>query len=172
MKNLDSTNYLENKKDFQEKEDLENKITTRIATEADTDFARKTHHAAYHDVIERQFGSFDEKLQDDFFSKSWKPKTFEILLRGDKEAGYCSIEYTPNHIFIHELVLLPQFQGKGIGSHVLQKVIEESKITSIPAKLQVLKRNQAQHLYRKMGFKDTGQTDTHFEMEFRPTNTE
>lgn len=152
-------------------ENMEAQITRRIATEADTEFARKTHHAAYHDVIVRQFGNFDEKMQDDFFAKSWKPETHEILLSDGAEAGYCFIEHFPDHIFAHELVLSLEFQGKGIGSNLLKEVIEEAKAKNIPVKLQVLKENQAQHLYRKLGFKDTGITDTHIEMEFNPSET-
>ncbi len=148
---------------------MENEITKRIATEADTEFARKTHHAAYHDVVVRQFGNFDEKVQDDFFAESWKSKTHEILLNGNSETGYCSVEQLSDYIVVHELVLLPEFQRKGIGSKILREVMEEAKAKNIPVKLQVLKENQAQHLYRKLGFKDTGSTDTHIQMEFSPT---
>jgi hypothetical protein len=35
-------------------------ITTRQAAAADTDFAREAYHAAYRDVVERQFGPWDE----------------------------------------------------------------------------------------------------------------
>ena len=152
-------------------ENMKSSITRRIAIEVDTDFARKTHHAAYHDVIVRQFGNFDEKMQDDFFAKSWKLETHEILLNDGTEVGYCSIERFPDHIFAHELVLSPEFQGKGIGSQLLQGVIEEAKAKNIPARLQVLKENQAQYLYRNLGFKDTGATDTHIQMEFNPSET-
>jgi len=155
---------------FQEKEESKNKISTRITTEADTDFVRRTHHAAYRDVIERQFGSFDEKMQDDFFASIWKHGAYEILLKGDKEIGFCFIEHYSDHTFIRELVLLPEFQGQGIGSNVLRRAIEESKTNNIPIKLRVLIKNRAQHLYRKMGFKDIGVNDTHFEMKYNPAD--
>lgn len=146
---------------------MDNKITKRIATEADTEFARRTHHAAYHDVIVRQFGGFDEKIQDDFFAKSWTPENHEIVLDDGLQVGYCSIERLPDRIAIHELVLLPAFQGKGIGSKILREVLEEAKARSVPVRLQVLKENQAQHLYRTLGFKDSGFDDTHIQMEYK-----
>lgn len=144
------------------------KISKRQATNADTEFARSTHHAAYHDVIIRQFGNFDEKMQDDFFAKSWKPETHEILINNATDIGYYSVERSPEIIFLSELVLLPSTQGKGIGTKILEELVQESKAKNIPVKLQVLKENQAQHLYRKLGFKDTGITDTHIQMEFLP----
>jgi GNAT superfamily N-acetyltransferase len=149
-------------------ENIEPQLTKRAATDADTEFARKTHHVSYHDVIVKQFGDFDEKVQDDFFAKSWKPETHQILLYGNDECGYFSHEVFDDHIFAHELVLLPAFQGKGIGSRVLQELMEEAKAKGLPLRLQVLKENKAQHLYRKLGFKDAGLTDTHILMEFDP----
>jgi len=148
-------------------ENIENKITKRSATEEDTDFARKAHHAAYHDVVVRQFGHFDEKEQDDFFDESWNKDPYEILLNNEEESGYCSIEYFPDHIFVHELVLLPEFQGKGIGSKVLKDIMDDARVKNIPIKLRVLKENRAQELYRKMGFEETETNDISIFMELR-----
>ncbi len=149
----------------------ETTISRRQATEADTKFARTTHHTALHDLIVRQFGSFDEKMQDEFFAKSWKPETHEILVSDSADIGYCSIVRTPGHIFLSELLLLPSAQGKGIGTRMLGELIEESKAKNIPITLQVLKENQAQHLYRKMGFKDVETNSKHIQMEFSPSQT-
>lgn len=152
--------------------EMELMITKRPATDADTEFARTVHHTAYYDVIVQQFGSFNEKMQDDFFFKSWKPETHEILLSDGIEAGYISIEYFPDHIVAHELVLLPEFQGKGIGSKLLKEVLEEAKIKHIPVQLRVLKKNIAQDLYRRLGFKDIGENETHIHMEVKPTENQ
>ncbi len=145
-----------------------NKITRRKATEEDEEFARNTHHEAYRDVIIRQFGNFNKEMQDDFFNKSWQPENLEILLNNEKEIGYCSIENFNDHIYIHELVISPDFQGRGLGSAFLEKILGEATVETLPVRLQVLKENQAQNLYRKMGFKDAGLTDTHIQMLFIP----
>lgn len=143
-------------------------IKKRPATKEDEDTARNIHHSAYHDVIVRQYGSWDDSMQDDFFNNEWSPEKYKIILSGESISGYCSIEHNADHIFVHELVLSPDFQGKGIGSKVLEELIEESKRENIPIKLRVLKENQAQYLYRRLGFKDTGSTNSHFQMEFNP----
>ncbi|MEK7185507.1 MAG: GNAT family N-acetyltransferase [Patescibacteria group bacterium] len=147
---------------------MEFSITKRIATESDTEFARKVHHSAYHGVVVRQFGNWDEKIQDDFFAKSWKPETHEIIYFNGVACGYCCIEYKPDYIFASELVILPEFQGRGIGSEILNKLKQESEQKKIPIKLQVFKENQARHLYRRLGFKDVGSKGAHIEMELDP----
>ena len=143
-------------------------LTKHPLTRDDENLIRKIHHAAYHDVIVEQFGSWDEKVQDVFFGKSWKPETHEMILENNVPVGYVWIEHNKDHIFIHELVISPEFQGKGIGSQILKETIDEAKAKNIPVRLQVLKKNKAQNLYRRFGFKDTGTTDTHFEMELIP----
>ncbi len=40
-----------------------------------------------------------------------------------------------------------------------------------PTRLQVLKENKAAELYRRMGFKQIGETETHFEMEYNPSES-
>ncbi len=150
---------------------LKKNLTLRPATNEDTEFARIAHHEAYRDVIERQFGSFDETAQDEFFFKSWSGNAgFQIINWGGQPAGYTRVEETPEYIYGHELVLLPEHQSKGIGSFLLNSWQENAKSKNIPLKLQVLKDNKAKELYERVGFVETGQTDTHYEMEWSPNS--
>lgn len=47
------------------------RITSRPATDADTDFARDVHHAAYRDVVIRQFGTWDDPAVGLGLSVGW-----------------------------------------------------------------------------------------------------
>jgi GNAT superfamily N-acetyltransferase len=143
------------------------KIILRDATDKDTEFARKTHHAAYHDVIHKQFGSWDETIQDSFFCKDWENTGFKIISYDGQPCGYTRMEYLPDMIEAHELVLLPEFQNKGIGTFMLNKLIEDAKRMNVPARLQVFSQNRAVELYKRVGFKQVDANDTHIIMEWR-----
>lgn len=143
-------------------------ITRRPAESSDFEFARKTHHLAYHDVVLKQFDNWNEKMQDGFFERSWVPETHQIIYFDGVPAGYCSFINYPDHIFASELVILPEFQGKGIGSKLLSDLIKESDEKGIPIKLQVFKQNKAQELYRRLGYKDVEEEGTHIKMEYVP----
>lgn len=143
-------------------------ISKRVAKESDTEFARTTHHAAYHDVVEKQFGGFDENMQDKFFFQSWKAETHEIIIGDGVEIGYCSLVRSQECIFVNEIVVSPLFQNMGVGSKILNDILDEARTKHIPVKLQVLRENTAQHLYRKLGFNDIMETETHIQMEYRP----
>ena len=147
-------------------------IERRPASPEDFEFARKTHHESYRDVVVKQFGSWDEKQQDDFFTTAWKGSPHEILSMDGELCGYFSMEETPDAIELHELVLLPKFQGKGIGGKLLSSTIEIAKLKNKPLHLEVLKENKAVELYRKLGFVETDETATHYKMtyDFAPSH--
>ena len=72
-------------------------LTRRPATPADTDFARSVHHQAYRDVVVRQFGTWDESRQDEFFAADWSAGGFEILLCDAEPCGYVAVERRSHH---------------------------------------------------------------------------
>jgi ribosomal protein S18 acetylase RimI-like enzyme len=145
------------------------KISRRPATEKDTEFARQVHHNAFRDVVIRQFGAWDEQVQDKFFESAWKNGlNHEIIIYGNQPCGYGSYKETGDAMIFHSLAILPEFQGRGIGTRILNERIEEAKKKKIPARFQVLKANRAMDLYKNQGAKITGETETHFIMEFDP----
>jgi ribosomal protein S18 acetylase RimI-like enzyme len=143
-------------------------ISLRDATEKDTEFARVTHHTAYRDVIIKQFGSWDDKLQDKFFYVNWNNPGFKIINLNGNPCGYTRIEYLPNQVEGHELVISPDCQSRGIGTFILHNLIEEARKRDVPAKLQVFTQNRAIELYNRMGFSEIDRNDNHIIMEWRP----
>jgi ribosomal protein S18 acetylase RimI-like enzyme len=142
-------------------------ITLRPVTSDDASFAQEVHHAAYHDVVERQFGSWDDEMQAGFFKTAWNNPGFQIILHQNQPCGYFRQEELPDAIKIHEIVILPAFQGKGIGSTILKRVQAQARQAKLPIHLQVLKSNHAARLYERLGFKRIGSTDTHILMEWQ-----
>jgi ribosomal protein S18 acetylase RimI-like enzyme len=79
--------------------------------------------------------------------------------------GYYACRETGGALALNELVILPEFQGRGIGSSLLQEIIEDANNRGMPVRLQVLKANRALKLYERLGFVKNGETETHFQME-------
>ena len=144
------------------------KFERRAATPADADFARAAHHAAYRDVVTRQFGAWDEALQDSFFAKDWALAEHEILLSDGEACGYVSVGRMARWLHLRELVVLPAFQGQGIGTAFLISLQQEGRAANLPVRLGVLQQNRAQGLYRRLGFVEYERSPTHFLMEWRP----
>ena len=71
----------------------------------------------------------------------------------------------PDAVKLHRVFLLPEAQGRGIGTRLVEEVLAASRATRRPVRLRVLRVNPARRLYERLGFKVTGETETHFEME-------
>jgi ribosomal protein S18 acetylase RimI-like enzyme len=139
------------------------KVTTRPATVADTEFARRVHHAAYRDVVERQFGPWDAAAQDSFFASNWGGAAFEILLADGVPCGYVCIEDREAEADVHvrELVIAPDYQGRGIGTALLRGAQARARARGVPVHLGTFTQNRALALYRRLGFRELERTDRH-----------
>lgn len=62
------------------------------------------------------------------------------------------------------MALLPEFQGRGIGTKLIQAVMGEAAGLGLPLRLQVLKANRARRLYERLGFHVYAETATHLQM--------
>ncbi len=141
-------------------------VSQRPATLADMDFARSVHHRAYRDVIERQYGSWNEAIQDGYFDSAWSTETHEIILLDGARCGYSCIESQNDAIYLRELVIDPDFQHRGIGTRIIRDVIDRAITHGVPVRLRTHIVNRAANLYRRMGFQETERTESHLLLEW------
>ena len=70
--------------------------------------------------------------------------------------------------FIDHLYLLPSAHGQGIGTRILQMLLQTADTDGLIARLDVLKVNPARRLYERCGFSIIGANDNFFHMERQP----
>jgi ribosomal protein S18 acetylase RimI-like enzyme len=134
----------------------------------DREFARQVHHQAYHDVVVRQFGEWNEVAQDGFFERTWESGGYQIIVLDEIDVGVVRVERADDHIFLVELQFPYADERGAIGSRVLRDLMEQSRRKRVPLRLQVLKENIAQRLYERLGFAVTGVSERHVQMEWAP----
>jgi GNAT superfamily N-acetyltransferase len=140
----------------------------RQATPADAPFLRELHHRAYRDVVVRQFGAWDEAAQDRWFDEGLAESHFSVLEHAGQPIGAVGLRETSEGWFLAELQVLPEHQGRGLGTAALSAVLERAGQAQQRITLRVLLQNRARSLYERHGFVTTGQTETHYLMEWRP----
>ena len=143
-------------------------VTRRPATDADTPFAREAHHGAYREAVERQFGQWDEARQDLLFARDWADAQFDVIELDGVPCGYACIEERDADFHVREIVVHPHFQGRAIGTAVLRETQERARARNVPVHLGTFLTNRAAELYRRLGFQETGRTESHILMEWRP----
>jgi ribosomal protein S18 acetylase RimI-like enzyme len=145
-------------------------VELRPATEADRERLRTIHHAAYHDLVERIFGPWQEDRQDRYFDAAWQRTPHDCVFVDGELAGFCSTRRADDEIEVDELVIAPQFQGRGVGSTLLRKVLDEALAKRVPVKLRTAHQNRADRLYERLGFVEVGTTETHRLYEWSPAH--
>jgi ribosomal protein S18 acetylase RimI-like enzyme len=139
----------------------------RPCTADDEAFARRVHREAYRDVVTRQFGEWDDDRQRGFFEAKWDPSSYQAIMVSGADAGVVRCTREAGYLYLDEIQLLPAAQGAGIGSAVIRDLQEQAQNAGLPLRLQVLKQNRARVLYERLGFYVTGETEQHFQMEWR-----
>lgn len=87
-----------------------------------------------------------------------------IIILDGKQIGVLATHITDNgDLFINEINLLKEYQGKGIGTKILSDILYNNLDRRII--LQVFKDNPAINLYKRLGFKIYNETETHYQME-------
>jgi ribosomal protein S18 acetylase RimI-like enzyme len=92
---------------------------------------------------------------------------FQIVLLNGTNAGRLVLHRTPDELHLVDIALLPQYRNAGIGSALLKRIFGEAAGTNKPIRVKVLRGNRAERFYQKLGFKKTGETELHNDMEWR-----
>lgn len=138
--------------------------------------ARKREKAIIFELYKRVMGQFIARIwgwrqgwQRSDFNKHFDPDNITVAVMGNKLIGYCHVENQGPELFIRMLLLLPEYQGRGIGTRLVNAVIESARAQSKGVSLQVFKVNKrAIRFYRHHGFRVAGTTPAGFTMELDP----
>lgn len=140
-------------------------IARLIAAESDRDFIWSAYESAYQKVVERQFGAWEVKLQKSAFDEKWRQGGFEVLKLNGRCLGAVWVTNEESFLQLRDLFLLPEYQGRGVGSHVVRQELEKARALGVPLRLRVLKQSQAIALYERLGFTRCSETPTQYWME-------
>lgn len=126
------------------------------------------HRAAMERYVAATWGGWDEAFQREHFRDNW-PAERQAVEVGGELAGFLEVVEHDGIPWVGNLELHPRFHNRGIGSAILRDVQQAAAASGRPLGLQVLRVNPARTLYLRMGFRDTGQTATHFQMLWEGT---
>ncbi len=139
-------------------------IHLRPATEADCEFCYKVKKEALGQYVTQVWG-WDEAFQREFHVRAFEALRPAVVVYQNLDIGTFEVTRHVDCIHLGEFYLLPRFQRQGIGTILLQQVLNEATAKGLPVRLEVLKNNPVQSLYKRHGFVITGHREHHFLME-------
>jgi ribosomal protein S18 acetylase RimI-like enzyme len=103
------------------------------------------------------------------YEKKFIPEDIHVIQYNGLDVGRLRVVRSETNIYIGGIQLLPEYQGHGIGSAVIQDLIKEATKKRLSITLEVSKYNpNAQVFYKKHGFIQTGEQDTNYTMIYIP----
>lgn len=135
----------------------------RPAQKDELDGLYAIHRAAMETYVSQTWGSWDDAFQRHHFREHWPDVRLAIDVEGIL-GGFVDLDESPERIRVENIELLPAHQNKGIGTAILVSVQQRAAGRNLPVSLQVLKVNPARRLYERLGFRQIGETETHYQM--------
>lgn len=90
--------------------------------------------------------------QHNYYKDYYHNTSYQIIIADGKPAGRLYVSRWEKEMRVVDLALLEQFRGKGIGSFLLQELIDEAIQANLPLTIHVEKNNPALKLYLRLGF--------------------
>ena len=143
-------------------------LSIRTAREMDSEFVFTTKKEAFREYVEQVWG-WDESLQRELHEARFASHEFRIIGFRGTNVGFFAMSNTSEKVTLHQLFILPEYQGRGIGSACMTRIVNDAYMEQKPVKLQVLNVNtRAITFYQRLGFKIVSDDCTHVQMERSP----
>jgi dipeptidase E len=134
-------------------------------TDEDYEFVYEVKKNAYKKYVKDCWGTWIEEDQRTYFEKfiNMVKNNAYIILNGNTKIGFYNGEVLENGNYeIGNICIIPEYQGKGIGTKILKDKLEENKYRDI--EIQYFKQNPVGALYERLGFIPNGETQFHYQM--------
>ena len=152
-------------------------VTLRAVTPADDEFlfavygssrAEELAQVQWAEGQQEQFLRWQFELQRRDYDSRFPDAEYAVILFDESQAGRIWIERDDQEIHLLDIAILPEFQNRGIGTLLLQQLIDESARTQKPLHHTVFVLNADAHrFYERLGFVDIDEVGAYQRMEYR-----
>ena len=137
----------------------------RKAYVSDSEFVFTVKKAAFQEYVEQVWG-WDESYQRELHERRFTTQDLRIIQFCGTDVGFLATSRTRATLKVNQLYILPEYQGRGIGTACMARVLDDASLRQKPVVLQVLKVNtRGVAFYQRLGFTIVGETTTHFLMK-------
>ena len=138
------------------------KITYRPIRDDDRDFLYQIYASTRADEMQivpwsdqekEQFVRMQFEAQTQHYNDYYDPKQFFIIEEEGRPIGRLYLDRQPDDVCIVDITLSPELRGAGLGTILLQEVLDGAARDGISVSIHVEHFNPAMHLYQRLGFR-------------------
>ncbi|MEO8466537.1 MAG: GNAT family N-acetyltransferase [Gammaproteobacteria bacterium] len=125
--------------------------------------------SVYRDLFFATFGHWDEARHVRHTAECWDLGQISIIEVDGARVGMIQILDQAALVEVGELQIQPSHQNRGIGSRILSDVVDQAHKRGKTVTLSVALQNaRAYEFYRRCGFQQAAQTETHNQLKCEP----
>jgi ribosomal protein S18 acetylase RimI-like enzyme len=152
-------------------------LTLRSVAEDDEPFLRRLYASIREDELAVVAWDEDDKeaflrqqfdAQDTYYRQHYDGATYDVIDVDGEPAGRLYVARWEDEIRIMDIALLPVYRGRGIGTTLIQALLDEGARTGKRVSIHVEKHNPALRLYERLGFEPAADRGVHILMEATP----
>ena len=143
----------------------------RDAQQTDFEFLWALHVESYRSHIEVIWG-WDEAWQRNHFEEEMADESHrrQVIEADGDSIGFLDVEHRDECLFVRNIKLSTSVQGRGLGSRIMGDLQEVAARRSVDVVLHVFRVNtRAAAFYERLGFVQTGESETHFKLWWSPS---
>jgi ribosomal protein S18 acetylase RimI-like enzyme len=130
-------------------------IALRPVTPADSELCFRLHKAAMGAYVTAIWG-WEDTAQREFHDRGFDPDRWQIITADGVDVGILIVEHRPAEVYLARIEIHPDHQGKGIGTYLIHRLLDDVRRRDQALTLDVLAVNhRAQTFYRQHGFEET-----------------
>ena len=143
-------------------------VSLRPATADDREFAYRTTRDTMREYVLATWGAWNEDEARQRSSENISAGATQIIELASTAIGIQVVKREQDAIRLLQIFILPEYQQRGIGSQLIERLLAEARSARLPLRLRVLRVNPAFALYQRIGFKVVEATPERYFMEHLP----
>jgi GNAT superfamily N-acetyltransferase len=148
--------------------EVKESLTLRRAAADDAEFAFRVLKETMRDYVVATWGTWwEDESRRETIEQVRLGKTKIVELDGTP-IGIQLVERAKTHIQFVQLYIVKEFQPRGFGTQLLERLFAEARESNLPIRLRVLAVNPAKALYERLGFVVMERTPERYFMEWVP----
>jgi len=149
-------------------------VTFRPVEEKDAGFLSKVYASTRYEELQAtgwpqqqidEFLRMQFEAQDTFYKQQFPDAQYQVVQYEGQDVGRLYLDLREDEVRIVDIALLPEYRGKGLGTQLLNSIIQDAGQKQLSVRIHVEKNNSALNLYLRLGFKKTDDKGVYWLME-------
>ncbi len=113
--------------------------------------------------VEMQF-----RAQHGYYHEHDPEASYDVVVLDGQSIGRIYVDRAEDGLILMEITLLPEYRNQGIGTGLIEAVLDEAVTAGIPVNLHVEPWNPALRLYERLGFRKVAEHGLYWFMGWTP----